>query len=194
MSMHRSLSTTTMSTYGINYFNDACSSGDFSDGYQSSISPITSPALGTNNYNNYDGSAATFLPKKTHSYQNDCCFYSQTASNLTETSYSFKKSSNQVDYESPNTSYRLNVQIKPYTKTNDSQIISKALAPEKQLEKVNRFVRQFNLRHENSDEKLIEKQESQEPNQPPEILKKRRFQANARERRRMNNLNFAFDR
>lgn len=191
--MHRSLSTTTMSTYGINYFNDACSSGDCSDGYQSSISPINSPALGTNNYNNYDGSAATYSPKNTHNYQNDCCFYPQTASNLTATSYSFKKSSNQVDY-APNTSYRLNVQIKPYTKTNDSQIISKASAPEKQLEKVNRFVRQFNLRHENSNEKLIEKQESQEPNQPPEILKKRRFQANARERRRMNNLNFAFDR
>lgn len=200
MTMHHSVhstSATTMSTYGINYFNDTCSSGECSDGYQSSISPVASPALGHYSYNpeNY-GYASSYSAKKSCNYQNDCSYYSQTASNFTSTSCSLKNTPNQVDYEQ-NSSYRLNVQIKPYTKTTESQIISKPSAPQKQLAKVNRFVQQFNQQHEDLSKRLIEQKEIQASTlatpPPPEILKKRRVAANARERRRMNNLNFAFD-
>lgn len=199
MTMHQTMSTstTTMSTYGINYFNDACSSGECSDGYQSSISPIASPALGHYNYNpEFYGSASSYSPKKSYNYQNDCSYYPQTATNFNATSCSLKNTSNQVDY-AQTSAYKLNVQIKPYTKITDSQIIDKASAPQKQLAKVNRFVQQFNQRHESLSKKLMEDQEIKAAcltAPPPEILKKRRVAANARERRRMNNLNFAFDR
>lgn len=200
MTMHHSIhstSATTMSTYGINYFNDTCSSGECSDGYQSSISPVASPALGHYNYNpeNY-GYAPAYSPKKGYNYQNDCSYYQQTASNITATSCSFKSTPNQVDYEQ-NSTYKLNVQIKPYTKTTESQIISSPSAPQKQLVKVNRFVQQFNQQHEDLSKRLMEQNEIDASSlvaPPPEILKKRRVAANARERRRMNNLNFAFDR
>jgi hypothetical protein len=203
MTMHHSIhsmstSATTMSTYGINYFNDTCSSGECSDGYQSSISPVASPALGHYNYNpeNY-GYAPTYPPKKGYNYQNDCSYYQQTASNFTSTTCSFKNTPNQVDC-SQNSSYKLNVQIKPYTKTTESQIMNKPSAPEKQLVKVNRFVQQFNQQHEDLSKRLMEQKDIEIDASlvapPPEILKKRRVAANARERRRMNNLNFAFDR
>lgn len=202
MTMHSvhnmSTSATTMSTYGINYFNDTCSSGECSDGYQSSISPVSSPALGHYNYSveNY-GYTSSYSPKKGYNYQNDCSYYQQTASNFTSTSCSYKNT-NQVDC-AQNSSYKLNVQIKPYTKTTESQIIGKPTAPEKQLVKVNRFVQHFNQQHEDLSKRLLEQKEIEASSlslvaPPPEILKKRRVAANARERRRMNNLNFAFDR
>lgn len=188
-----STSATTMSTYGINYFNDTCSSGECSDGYQSSVSPVTSPALGHYNYNpeNY-GYAANYSPKKIYNYQNDCSYYQQTSSNFTATSCSFKSAPNQVDYSQ--NSFKLNVQIKPsYIKPNELQSIVKPSAPQK-LSRVNRFVEQFNQQHENLSKQLIENTDQDLSPPPPEIVKKRRVAANARERRRMNNLNFAFDR
>lgn len=200
MTMHHSIhsmstSATTMSTYGINYFNDTCSSGgECSDGYQSSISPVASPALGHYNYNPDNYGYASYSPKKTYNYQNDCSYYQQTASNFTATSCSFKSTPNQVDYSQ--NSYKLNVQIKPYIKSCESTSISKSPAPPK-VSKVNRFVQQFNQQHEDLSKKFLEQKDVQDinlPPPPPEILKKRRVAANARERRRMNNLNFAFDR
>lgn len=197
MTMHQSIHTsaTTMSTYGINYFNDAYSSGECSDGYQSSISPVTSPALGLYNYNPVNqGYTSTFSPKKGYNYQNDCSYYQQTAANYTATSCSFESTPNQVDYSQ--SSYKLNVQIKPYTKTTELLAEIKPPAPVK-LAKVSRFVQQFNQQHETLSKQLLEQKEVSDENlinPPPEILKKRRVAANARERRRMNNLNFAFDR
>lgn len=204
MTMHHSVhsmstSATTMSTYGINYFNDAYSSGECSDGYQSSISPVASPSLGHHyNYNpEASGYAASYSPKKNYSsYENECSYYQQTATNFTSTSCSFKSAPNQVDYSQ--NSYKLNVEIKPYSKNLEPQTNIKAPAPTK-LSKVNRFVQQFNQQHENLSKQLMEHQDQQLIESglvapPPEILKKRRVAANARERRRMNNLNFAFDR
>lgn len=201
MTMHHSVhsmstSATTMSTYGINYFNDACSSGECSDGYQSSVSPVASPALGHYNYNpeNY-GYAPAYSPKKSCNYQNDCSYYQQTAANFTSTSCSFKSTPNQVDYSQ--NSYKINVQIKPYSKAvAELPSITIPTAPPK-LSKVNRFVQQFNQQHEDLNKQLMEQKDIDAANlapPPPEILKKRRVAANARERRRMNNLNFAFDR
>lgn len=198
MTMHRSIHTsaTTMSTYGINYFNDAYSSGECSDGYQSSISPVASPAL--NHYNcNLDNQAYTssFSPKKNYNYQNDCSYYQQTAANYTATSCSFKSTQNQDDYAQ--SSYKLNVQIKPYTKTSELLAEIKPPPAPVKLGKVSRFVHQFNQQHETLSRQLLEQKEVSDEsltNPPPEILKKRRVAANARERRRMNNLNFAFDR
>lgn len=194
-SIHNSMSTsaTTMSTYGINYFNDTCSSGECSDGYQSSISPVASPSLGHYSYHpeNY-GYAAS--PKKPFNYQSDCSYYQQTSANFTATSCSFKSAPNQADYSQ--NSYKFNVQIKPYAKTAESTCLVKPQTPQK-LVKVNRFVQQFNQQHEDLSKKLMEQQSIEASTlapPPPEILKKRRVAANARERRRMNNLNFAFDR
>ena len=198
MTMHHShnihnmsTSATTMSTYGINYFNDAYSSGDCSDGYQSSISPVASPSIGNYNYNpeNY---GSTCSPKKNYSYQNDCEYYQQTATNFTSTSCSFKSTPNQVDYSQ--NSYKLNVQIKPYNKNSEPQANIKPPAPKK-LMRVNRFVEQFNQQHESLNKQLMVQNDIEAlAAPPPEIVKKRRVAANARERRRMNNLNFAFDR
>lgn len=198
MSMHQSnisTSATTMSTYGINYFNDAYSSGEYSDGYQSSISPVASPSSGHYNYghDNY-GYAAAVSPKKNHNYQTNCSFYQQNSVNFISTSCSYKTPANQIDYAQ--NSYKLNVHIKPYTKATEFAAIKAPAAPEK-LSKVSRFVQQFNQQHEDLSKRLLAEKDLQATNsstQPPEILKKRRVAANARERRRMNNLNFAFDR
>ncbi|CRK93439.1 CLUMA_CG006975, isoform A [Clunio marinus] len=197
-SMHSmSTSATTMSTYGINYFNESSSSGEFSDGYQSSISPVASPNSG---YYSYQPESFEYAPsyssKKSFNYQNDCSYYQQMTSNFSASSCSFKNMPNQVDCSQ--NSYKLNVQIKPFIKTTESTNICKPSAPQKLL-KINRFVQQFNQQHETLSKKFIEEKDNQvanlsTPPPPPEILKKRRVAANARERRRMNNLNFAFDR
>jgi hypothetical protein len=192
MTMHRENihNTTTMSTYGLNYFNDACSTSDYSDGYQSSISPVASPSLGSHqNYyvdnNNYSHQNYSSPQKKYYDYQNDPQNnYYQKSSTIT--------SNYQVDCM-PN-SYKLNVQIQPLsTKICESSLTTSA--PEK-VTKVNRFAQQFNNQHETLTKKFLEeKKTSSETIAPaPEILKRRRVAANARERRRMNNLNFAFDR
>lgn len=197
MSIHQSnisTSATTMSTYGINYFNDAYSSGECSDGYQSSISPVASPSLGhyNNNYMSHENYGFA-PPKKNFNYQSNCSFYQQNSTNFISASCSYKSTPDQIDYAQ--NSYKLNVQIKPYTKTSELETIKTPAAPVK-LTKVSRFVQQFNENHENLNKQLMEQKDSQASDSPPppEILKKRRVAANARERRRMNNLNFAFDR
>lgn len=200
MTMHHShsihsmsTSATTMSTYGINYFNDAYSSGEYSDGYQSSISPVGSPPLGNYNYNtqNY-GSTGTQI--RNYAHQNDCSYYQQAAININSTSCSLKTIPNQVDYLQ--NTYKVNVQDKPYSRSTELQAMTKAPVP-KTVAKVNRFVEQFNQKHENLSKQLLEQIDNQTSSlaaPPPEVVKKRRVAANARERRRMNNLNFAFDR
>lgn len=176
---------TAMSTYGIKYFNDNYSSGDCSDGYQSSISPAASPALGPFKHDTVYGNdtfASSYSPKANYSYQN--------TSNYTSSSCSYRTHSNEINYSE--SSYKVNVQIKPFRNTNVLDAIQKTVEPVK-LAKVNRFVEQFNQQRQNIMEQK-DLQTSPEQNPPPEILKKRRVAANARERRRMNNLNFAFDR
>jgi hypothetical protein len=183
-----STSTTTMSTYGLSYFNDVCSSGECSDGYQSSISPVNSPSLGHYNYSQAAqsyGYSSPFSPKKTYNYQNDGPFYPQSSANFSST---FRNESHEVDYSQ--SCLKVNVQIKSFSHSVSDL---KPAAPVR-LSKVNRFVQQFNQQHETLNKKLMEHREPSVPSPPPEILKKRRVAANARERRRMNSLNFAFDR
>lgn len=188
--------TTMMSTYGLNYFNDSSSSSECSDGYQSSISPINSPALAPFNYiaenYNYNSNGVSNVRNVPYSpsrleqqnYQNDCCYYPQTA-NLN--SYEFKESPHLKDCS----------KIKSCIATGSNKI-SKSLTAHK-VARTNRFVEQFKQKHESLNQKIMDRQSpsiSAASNSfaPPEILKKRRVAANARERRRMNNLNFAFDR
>jgi hypothetical protein len=193
MSMHQggyhgmSTATTTMSTYGISYFNDACSTGECSDGYQSSASPAASPALGNYNYATESfACASSFSPKKSCNYAGDRPFYPQSS-----TSYPSATQAHHADYSQ--NSYKLNVHIKPFAEHFES---ATPVVPTK-LSKVSRFVQQFNQQHESISQKLLAAKELQAadlPPPPPEVVKKRRVAANARERRRMNNLNFAFDR
>jgi len=177
-------SATTMSTFGINYF-DTCSSSECSDGYQSSISPpIVSPAFGqfiekhsisyNEGYNYY---------KNQHSnYQPDYSFY-QPPSNI-NTSSSYIKDTKTI----LTNDYTQLAQAKPYINSPKESTLKVA--------KTNRFLQQFNQQHESLCKKVEQELQSNEqiPNAAPEVLKKRRVAANARERRRMNNLNFAFDR
>lgn len=190
-----STAATTMSSYGISYFNDACSSGECSDGYQSSVSPVASPALGHYNYGSESfACASSFSPKKTCNYQGDGSYYPQSSANFSPASSSFRNAAHHADYS--HNSYKLNVQIKPFAKTSNSHFDIKPQAPTK-LAKVNRFVQQFSQQHESLSKKLLDAKDLEAedlPPPPPEVMKKRRVAANARERRRMNNLNFAFDR
>lgn len=169
---------TTLSTYGLNYFNDNCSTSDYSDGYQSSISPVASPS-------------SQYFAEQQHynaNYHQNNQYYQQPN-----------------DYYTPN-SYKLDVQIKPYPVVVKSETESSPVPvkiPPHHL-KVNRFAQQFNEQHENLTKQFLEHKNSSTTEEAaetvavvapaPEILKKRRVAANARERRRMNNLNFAFDR
>jgi hypothetical protein len=192
MSMHQggyhgmSTATTTMSTYGISYFNDACSSGECSDGYQSSASPAASPALGHFNYATESFVCGSpFSPKKSCNYAPDRPFYPQPSAG-----FPHPVQAHHADYSQ--NSFKLNVQIKPFAEHFEPS----PPAPTK-LSKVSRFVQQFNEQHETISQKLLAAKELQAANlppPPPEVVKKRRVAANARERRRMNNLNFAFDR
>lgn len=185
---HTDYHATQMSTYGLNYFNDNCSTSDCSDGYQSSISPVASPSLGSQNYftdqQNYSNSV---------NYQNQ--------------QNSYYQSNHQNDYYMPN-SYKLDLQIKPYPIVKTESTTSTSAPPKTPSNhmKVNRFAHQFTQQHENLTKQFLEHQKipsttattitstAAVTNPPPEILKRRRVAANARERRRMNNLNFAFDR
>jgi len=192
MTIHRDVhNTTTMSTYGLNYFNDACSTSDYSDGYQSSISPVASPSIGSqNNYyvenNNYSHNSYS-PPKKYYDFQNEPqTYYPKPQPSSTV------MSNYQVDCM-PN-SYKLNVQIQPLSAAKSCEIST----PPQKLAKVNRFAQQFSDQHESLTKRFLE-QKTCDPTEvivapAPEILKRRRVAANARERRRMNNLNFAFDR
>lgn len=130
------------STYGLNYYND--SGAEYSDGYQSSISPIASPELNScrikNNFHQFN--------------QNDFCYYQ----NFTT----------------------------PQIKSENFQEIQNFKSPQK-----------ISKPHLSAGAKKIIEINPNNLNKPiivaPEILKKRRVAANARERRRMNSLNFAFD-
>lgn len=176
---HNDYHATTLSTYGLNYFNDNCSTSDCSDGYQSSISPVASPSQ------NFFAEQQAYT--NSMNYQNSSYY------------------PNQTDYYTPN-SYKLDVQIKPYqvVKTEPSASAPPKLPPPHQ-HKVNRFAQQFNQQHQSLTKQFLEHKQTSAPaaSTPselptvapaPEILKRRRVAANARERRRMNNLNFAFDR
>lgn len=141
------------SSYGLNYYND--SGADYSDGYQSSISPIASPELSScrikNNFQQF--------------HQNDFPYYQNFApqqnikieENKMKNFQNFEKINfNQIqNFKNPQKSSKpqLSVGIKKIIQTHSNKPINVA----------------------------------------PEVMKRRRVAANARERRRMNSLNFAFD-
>lgn len=182
---HNDYHATTLSTYGLNYFNDTCSTSDCSDGYQSSISPVTSPP--ENYFSNEQQNYSNSLNYQTNQY------YQQ----------------NQNDFYTPPSSYKLDVQIKPYQVVKTEPVASAPPKLPSNQPKVNRFAQQFNQQHQNLTKQFLEQSTASSSSSSltsvasteapivapaPEILKRRRVAANARERRRMNNLNFAFDR
>ena len=138
------------SNYGLNYFNDSAS--EFSDEYQNSTSPVSSPQYNVQchmniQYNNYYEQNMTKNPQ-----QNNLTYYQQPS---------------------------------PIDKIVECQKFSNC--------------RQDTIKdHQNiiSRCESIEKSSGEEKSTVvvPEVLKRRRVAANARERKRMNNLNYAFDR
>ena len=136
------------SNYGLNYFNDSAS--EFSDEYQNSSSPISSPKYNVQCHMNiqYNG---YYEQVPTKNLQNNFTFYQQSNPNNIE---ECKKFSN----------------CRENTVQDHHKIISRCESLEKK----------------SGEEKSVAI--------APEILKRRRTAANARERKRMNNLNYAFDR
>lgn len=143
------------SNYGLNYFNDSASSAEYSDGYQSSISPpIESPELSScrikQNFQQIHQSDFYCLQNNFQSHQiikSEEIYKKNFHENFTEIE----------NFKSPQKSSfksHMNMGMKKLIQTHSNKPIIVA----------------------------------------PEVLKKRRVAANARERRRMNNLNFAFDR
>ncbi|KAG5675269.1 hypothetical protein PVAND_005183 [Polypedilum vanderplanki] len=132
----------TISHYGLNYYDSSIS--DFSDGYQSSVSPD----LNFTNFKNHH-----HQQQQQHFYQNhhkEFGFYQQE--------FTSKNQNNLKE----DLSVRRNLKVATNCMKDDD--LEKKIVGQKSL--------------------VI----------APEILKRRRVAANARERRRMNNLNFAFDR
>lgn len=161
---------TSMSSYGINYFNDSCSTSS-EDGYQSSISPIASPALGPFNYiaencnygyanQNFTSNTPNYLQaKKAAPYQNEynsCSYNNQSNNNNYNTnSYYFNKtststtiaSSSYCNQPTPNT-FKSFPQNKPYSAIESDKYAKPSTAIVKSPVKTNRFVQQFNQQHE----------------------------------------------
>jgi len=136
------------SNYGLNYFNDSAS--EFSDGYQNSASPISSPEYNVQCHMNiqYNG------------------YYEQ---NLT-------KNQNLTFYQQPN----------PINKIEECQKFSNCIVDNTVKDHHKIISRCESFEKKSGEEKSV--------NVAPEILKRRRVAANARERKRMNSLNYAFDR
>lgn len=144
---------TNFSNYGLNYFNDSTSSAEYSDGYQSSISPpIESPEL----------ASCRIKQNFQQFHQNDfyCLQNNFQSHQIVKSEENFKKNFHEnfteiQNFKNPQKSSsrpQVSSGIKIQTHSNKPIIVA------------------------------------------PEVMKKRRVAANARERRRMNNLNFAFDR
>lgn len=137
------------STYGLSYYND--SGAEYSDEYQSSISPVASPELSScrikNNFQQYP--------------TNDFYCYQNYSSQHIKNEETLKRNYQHFD--------KLNL--------HEMQNMKSPLKPQLSIP--------------------MKKMIQNHPNKPiivaPEVMKKRRVAANARERRRMNNLNFAFD-
>lgn len=147
------------STYGLNYYNESTGS-EFSDGYQSSISPDLGSCRMKNN-------SSQFYPHESLHYPQ----YSQQQN-------SFKT----VPHKNLNTNFCDNNHA--YQNLNEAKNAGK-------YQKSQNF-ESFLMKKSSEDVK-----KSILDTRPvmiaPEVLKRRRTAANARERRRMNSLNFAFD-
>lgn len=131
------------STYGLNYYND--SGAEYSDEYQSSISPVASPELSSCRIKNFQ-----------QFHQNEFSYYQNFSSHSHQIKIEENKNFPQIqNFKSPQ---KLS---KPHLSAGIKKIIQ--ANPEKSIIAA------------------------------PEVMKKRRVAANARERKRMNNLNFAFD-
>lgn len=138
------------SNYGLNYFNDSAS--EFSDEYQNSTSPVSSPVYNVQCHMNiqYNG---YYEQNMTRNHQNNnSTFYQQPSPiNKIEECQKFNN-------------------CRQETIKDHHRAISRCQSVEKNSGEVKSVV-------------VV-----------PEILKRRRVAANARERKRMNNLNYAFDR
>lgn len=145
--------------YGLNYYNESTGS-EFSDGYQSSISPDLSITTAT-----------TSCQVKNQYYQHE--FYPQYSHQQLQhpvQNIKFTKKENfSCNYE--------NLKFNGKTATNLNQNLKKNCGVKKLI------LDTSNTTISNKSVTTV----------APEILKRRRTAANARERRRMNSLNFAFD-
>lgn len=160
----------TYSNYGLSYFNES-SASEYSDGYQSSVSPDLS---------------SCFIKSSSHTPT------TTSAHHQKEAPYYYHHHQN---YQQPNT-------IKPsahignenFTNFNDN-FNSLNFYEMKTLEK---YQKPTHLQNFPMKKKTLSAAQKCMLNDKqiivaPEVMKKRRVAANARERRRMNNLNFAFD-
>lgn len=150
------------SSYGLNYYNESTGS-EFSDGYQSSISPDLNSCRMKNNGSQF--------------YPHESSFYPQ----YTQPQNSFKA----VPQKNLNTNFCDNRHAYENLKFNEN---SKNAVKYQKSQNFESFLIKKNL--EDEKKAILD-------NKPviiaPEVMKRRRTAANARERRRMNSLNFAFD-
>lgn len=149
------------STYGLSYYNE---SSEYSDGYQSSISPIASPDLSScrmKNHQNFSQNGSSYYHQQQYTQQHQ------------------QPNFNKFPHNNEN-----------YSKTNFYQNQNCENSQKLQNTQMLPVMRKKSLICDEQKSILLEK--------PlivaPEVMKRRRVAANARERRRMNNLNFAFDR
>lgn len=156
------------STYGLNYYNESTGS-EFSDGYQSSISPDLSSCQmkGSQFYHN-DFQHSHHHPS--HNIQNSSIKFQHK--NVTSNGYCDLNMYGSVKF-----SEIKNFSEKIQTHHHQQYIHQKKKSPH------------CNEVHMTKKSNVHTKP----PTIAPEILKRRRSAANARERRRMNSLNFAFD-
>jgi hypothetical protein len=140
------------STYGLNYYND--SAAEYSDGYQSSISPVASPEL----------SSCRIKNNFQQLHQNDFFNYQNFPSQQIKNEENSRKN------------------FQSFEERNFNEIQTFKTPQKLSKPQLNAGMKKMIQTH---------------PEKPiivaPEVMKRRRVAANARERRRMNSLNFAFD-
>lgn len=147
------------STYGLNYYNESTGS-EFSDGYQSSISPdLSSCRMKNNNSSQFYPHESPYYPQYS---QQQNSFKAVPHKNLNT---NFCENSHAYGNETKNATgkYQKTQNFESFLIKKNSEDVKKAILDNKPV--------------------II----------APEVLKRRRSAANARERRRMNSLNFAFD-
>lgn len=150
------------STYGLNYFNE---SSEYSDGYQSSISPIASPDLSSCHVKNQQNFSQNGSSSYYHHHQQQYSHQQQSFNKFTHNIENYNKNNFYENQNCGNSQKSQNTHV--HLAIGEKSLIcdeKKSILMEKPL--------------------IV----------APEVLKRRRVAANARERRRMNNLNFAFDR
>lgn len=180
--------------YGINYYNDSWSStsSECSEGYQSSISPIPVPT-------------PTFAYSSTNNYQNN---YQQ---NIQNNNFSpSKKQINQANYSIDSSYYSNKFEVEnncEYFGTSDFDARNSFKPSYEQLQKPAMQIAHYPQQNIQMTELPVQNKTpvvpstvksepkflQSPPPAAPEVMKRRRKAANARERKRMNSLNDAFE-